>query len=132
VLNWPSQVQSITALELAPILASPRIVGIHCWADWNGYDYEFADRLRLTAAKFGTLIDLYAINTEHGSNVDVLATWGVCNIPAFVIFRDGIRLTTICMERESVAEFQQRVDDRLCALTLVSGPDSNGRSIAPN
>jgi hypothetical protein len=132
VLNWPNQVQSITAADLSATLARRRIVGIHCWADWNAYDYQFAKGLKSTAAKFGDLIALCSLNVEEPSSIELANVWGLLNIPAFVTYCDGTRLATIWMERETIAEFQQRVDDLLCTLLPESGSVSNGRTIAPN
>jgi hypothetical protein len=116
VPKWPSQVLPLTAAGLPRALAGPRPVGIHCWARWNAYDYEFAERLRLAAERFAPLADLYALDTQHVANAGLVASWGILNVPAFVLFRRGVREATLWMERESVAKFQERVEARLAEL----------------
>lgn len=113
MFNWPSQVRPLTASQLPEALEGPRLVGIHCWASWNGHDAQFADQLRVTAARFSLWIDLYALDIEQPANVERLAGWEIRNVPALVIFRHGVRVATFWMRGESAAELRQRVDDWL-------------------
>jgi len=118
VPKWPSQVRPLTGPGLPKSLSGQRLVGIHCWASWNGHDYEFADKLRLTEKRFTPVLDLYSMDVEHAGNVELIANWGILNVPAFVIFRDGSRVATFWMQRESVADFQQRIHDWLASAAL--------------
>ncbi len=110
VPEWPARAQLLTSAELPQAVDTSDVVGIHCWADWNGHDYEFAKRLKLTTERFPNLV---LFTMEIGSNADRMADWQILNVPAFVIFRDGTRLATLWMEHESVTEFQQRIENSL-------------------
>lgn len=111
MLKWPPQFQPLTASGLQRALASPRVVGIHCWASWNGHDHAFVLGLSLTAERFKSTVDFYALDVQDSLNLDVIAEWGIPNVPAFVVFRQGVRLSRIWMELESTDEFRQRVED---------------------
>jgi thiol-disulfide isomerase/thioredoxin len=108
---WPSQVRALIAPELPLALAGSHLVGIHCWASWNGYDYKFADMLQSTMKKF--VIDVFAMDVEHASNIELIASWGITNVPAFVIFQEEIRVATLWMQLETLADFRQRVENWL-------------------
>src|SRR5688500_12584713 len=99
--KWPSQVQPLTASQLPRALSSPRLVAIHCWASWNGYDYQLAQQLRETVERFHSTTDFYTMDTEDASNVELIASWSILNVPAFVIFRDTKEVATIWMHRET-------------------------------
>ncbi len=113
--EYPGQLQSMTESDLQRALASPRIVGIHCWADWNGYDYQLADQLPLMTGRFTSFVDFYAIDTGLPANVDALSRWSVLNVPAFVFLRNEEHLVTLYMQQESTSEFMLRVQDWLIA-----------------
>jgi hypothetical protein len=107
--KWPSQVQPLTARSLPAALASPRLVGIHCWAAWNGHDYEFAEQSRLILEGTACGMDLYSMDIGDNSNTPLMAAWEVLNVPAFIVFHQGKRLKTFFQCRESVAEFRHRI-----------------------
>lgn len=111
--KYPGQLRSITVSGLEQACGSPRIVGIHCWACWNGYDYQLADRLPLITERFASFIDFYAMDTELLGSMDALARWSVLNVPAFVFLRKEAHLATLWMQQESLSEFLLRVQDWL-------------------
>jgi hypothetical protein len=114
--TWPSNVKPLLVSELSRALDSPRLVGIHCWAHWSQHDHEFARWLAVIATRYAGLIDLYAMDSENAANVDQIASWGIMNLPAFVVFRGEGWLDTLWMGGEA-AEFQQRVERCLVKLT---------------
>ena len=59
------------------------------------------------------MLDLYSMDVEHAGNVELIANWGILNVPGFVIFQDGSRVATFWIQRESVADFLQRIHDWL-------------------
>jgi len=107
--EWPAEIRSLTSNELTDVVESSQLVGIHCWANWNAHDYEFAQRLTQIIERFPDLA-LFAMDIENQSNIPLMADWHILNVPAFVIFRGGSRLSTLWMQGESVAEFQARIE----------------------
>jgi hypothetical protein len=111
--KWPSPVQPLTASQLPLALSSPRLVAIHCWASWNGYDYQLAQQLRETVERFQSTTDFYTMDVEDASNVELIANWSLLNVPAFVIFRDTKQVAAIWMGQETVEQFRNRVEECL-------------------
>jgi hypothetical protein len=113
VPNWPSQVQPVNASQLPDVLSRSRIVAIHCWASWNGYDYQLAQTMSGIIQRFESTTDFYALDIEDALNVELLTNWAILNVPAFVIFRDKKQVAAIWMQRETVEQFRNRVEDCL-------------------
>lgn len=111
--KWPSQVLTLNASELPDVLSNSRIVAIHCWASWSGYDHQLAQMMPEMIDRFGSMTHFYALDIEDASNAKLLTTWAILNVPAFVIFRDKKQVAAIWMEREPVEQFRKRVEDCL-------------------
>src|SRR5262245_6565022 len=117
VPKWPSQVQPLNASQLPDVLSGSRIVAIHCWASWNGYDYQLAQMMSETIERFESTTDFYALDIEDALNVELLTSWAILNVPALVIFRGKERVAAIWMQRETVEQFRKRVEDCLAKVS---------------
>ncbi len=106
---WPDDVRPITAEGLSEALCVQRIVGIHCWASWNGHDRVFAQQLSAIREATNNDIDLYMMDVEQPSNVSLILKWGILNVPAFVVIQQQRRLQTFYQANESVVEFARRI-----------------------
>jgi hypothetical protein len=117
--HWPADVRPLTDSGLDEALDSPSLVGIHCWAPWNGHDHIFAREMIVIREGFGGGIDLYSMNFEDPSNAPLGEQWNVLNVPAFVIFRQGRWVQTFYQSQESVPELLQRIVRWLAAASGV-------------
>lgn len=115
--TWPEGTHPVTSAELTEVIDASTLVGVHCWASWNGHDYKFAQRLSLTLERFPSLV-LCTMDIEDPSNVHLMLNWKILNVPAFVIYRNRTRLATLWMEQESVPEFQQRIEKSLADASI--------------
>jgi hypothetical protein len=96
-------------MGLPEALSVPRLVGIHCWAAWNGHDYAFAKQLDAIRQAQGERIDVYSMDVEEPSTARLMLEWEVRNVPAFVVFQKGRRLRTFYQGPESVPELMQSI-----------------------
>jgi hypothetical protein len=110
-------VTALSADGLSQALGTPRLVGIHCWAAWNSFDYEFARELMPLVQRFATVMDFYAMDVEQSSNSKLLASWGIMNLPAFVIIRNRVPTQTFCMQSETVLGLRDRIVEWLKAFS---------------
>jgi len=85
------------------------LVGIHVWANWNGHDYAFAERMGAIRDNQADGIDLYSMDANEPSNNLLIGEWDVRNLPAFVVFQEGRRLHTFYKRLESVDELVARI-----------------------
>lgn len=81
--SWPLG-ESVTAEELPAILARHRLVIIHCWAIWNGYDKQMAGMLYKLRPIYQDRISFFAMDADHENNAPFLRTHDVLNVPALV------------------------------------------------
>jgi hypothetical protein len=54
----------LTASELPRLLETNKVVVVHCWALWNGYDRQFRAAVRSLEPAFGESVDFYALDTR--------------------------------------------------------------------
>lgn len=109
VPRWPRQCRPVSAASLAAALTGPRLVGIHCWASWDGHDYFFARGISQLNDAIPGGVDLYSLDTDDPSNAPLLREWHVLNVPAFVVFDQGKWLKTFCHRLEQVDELLRRI-----------------------
>src|SRR5262245_9799006 len=108
-LHWPQTVEMLRAIDLPKVVKSHPLVGIHCWASWNGHDHVFAKELAKIGEAAPTPMALYALDEEEQENRTLLEKWRVLNVPALIIYQDGKFGKTFFMERETVVELLQRI-----------------------
>ena len=58
---------------------------------------------------FGGEIDLYQMDIDVEENSQLTADWSVFNVPAFVIFRNGVYLKTFCQQQETASDLVERI-----------------------
>jgi hypothetical protein len=58
--HWPGDVRPLAAGRLLEVLSTPRLVGIHSWAAWNGQDHAFAKHMGAIREAQGEDFDLYS------------------------------------------------------------------------
>jgi hypothetical protein len=91
------------------VVSSHALVGIHCWASWNQYDYLFAQEFPIIAQACQDSIDLYALDVEDQENRPLPEEWHVLNVPAFVVYSQGVFVRTFYMGRETVIDLRERI-----------------------
>jgi hypothetical protein len=72
-----------------------------------------AQQLRETVERFQSTTDFYTMDIEDASNVELIASWSILNVPAFVIFQDTKQVAVIWMGQETVEQFRNRVEECL-------------------
>jgi thiol-disulfide isomerase/thioredoxin len=101
--SWRPTLPPVDAETLPGLLAEHRVVVLHCWAAWNGYDRQMDAVLRGLVPLFAGQVVFYSLNTDLEAGWPLLRVWGVLNLPALVCLIDGDRHETLIGLKTEVA-----------------------------
>lgn len=85
---------TLRSTDVPRVLASKKLVAVHCWAAWNGHDRLFANDLWNVLPDYSDRVDFYSFDVEAEGSAPYTLDWDVRNVPAFVGFFKGQRLET--------------------------------------
>jgi hypothetical protein len=91
--SWPRS-PAVAADGLPQVLAVRRVVVIHCWAEWNGYDKRLDATIASIRGRYEDSIAFYAMDIDLSENYAFCAQHGVLNVPALVCFINETWLET--------------------------------------
>ncbi len=120
--SWPQEVRPINASQLPLILLRPKVIAVHCWASWNGHDCELARQLAHSVKRFKDTVDFYQMDIEDPINVDLIASWDIRNVPAFVVYRNSSLITALWQQLETIDQFLKRVEAILAKSITIPDP----------
>jgi thiol-disulfide isomerase/thioredoxin len=86
--SWPRS-PAVTAEGLPNVFAVRRVVVIHCWAEWNGYDMWLDATIDSIRGQYEDRVAFYALDVDLVDNHAFCAQHGVLNVPALVCFING-------------------------------------------
>ena len=91
--SWQPSSRGIASIqELTELRAAGDFV-VHVWAEWNGYDRAFDEKLRALAEQAS--IRVLSLNADERQFWELLRECNVTNVPALLVFRNGTHVQTI-------------------------------------
>ena len=95
--TWHPTTPAITAEELPGALQCHRVVVVHFWAVWNGYDRQMDAQLQAERTEFEEQIAFFSLDTDvmTEDTRDLLQECRVLNLPALGCFIHGRHHETV-------------------------------------
>src|SRR3954452_1929545 len=93
--RWQPPSPPVTAANLAVTLSSNRVVVIHFWAGWNGYDRPYAATLAGIESEFQGQITFQSAVVDDPELWPFYRECEVLNVPALGLFVRGKHVKTI-------------------------------------
>ena len=90
---WRPSSPEVANIETLTELRSTGDFVVHVWAEWNGYDRKFDQKLQ-TLIEHMT-VRVFSLDTDERQFWELLVQCNVTNVPALLVLRDGAHIKTI-------------------------------------
>jgi len=84
----------LTAKAFPDFVRDHRCAVVHCWAVWNNYDVTMRQRLRELPEEIRLRIPFGEMDVDVAEHSPLLLAHNVINLPALILYRDGVHAQT--------------------------------------
>jgi thioredoxin-like negative regulator of GroEL len=94
-MSWKPSAQEVSHFQFEHFVSTNQIAILHVWAPWNAYDIPMDQMLTEVAVEYRYRVIIGSIDVDDPEHWARLKKLGAINVPALVVFVNGVHLETI-------------------------------------